>query len=263
MIIQHQSLLGVARQWTLRAKLHRSCQSSEKLCHASLTRCLLRRSQTLCYILVLKERASARFKHNMHMNLVSFLLGSIVGTLSQKELLTWFHKRSEYEEHRGVCAWSSVNWVRFQSFYSNIYDKMKLNVTNKSSLHEDCFGEYYIVQTLLRSFKNVFLRDGCMDNEIGFAFGFDAELPDLNPNWPSAPPFRWFPPRIPEHRSVLISKDTNKACQTICIRQTNLPEAYMEPSQYILHANKKYKRVATWIDITSVHQNEYSTQTKN
>ena len=46
-----------------------------------------------------------------------------------------------------------------------------------------------------------------------------------------------------------------------CIQQTNLPEAYMEPSEYILHAKKKYKRVTTWIDITSVHQNEKSTQT--
>ena len=54
---------------------------------------------------------------------------------------------------------------------------------------------------------------------------------------------RQFPPRIPEHPSVLISKDTatNKACQTICIR--NLSEAYMEPSEYvyILHVNNNKK----------------------
>ena len=38
---------------------------------------------------------------------------------------------------------------------------------------------------------------------------------------------RWFPPRIPEHPSVLISKDTarNKA---IDIRYRHIPEAYMD-----------------------------------
>ena len=74
---------------------------------------------------------------------------------------------------------------------------------------------------------------------------------------------RWFPPRIREHPSVLISKNTarNKACQTIQIRHIHLPEAYMEPCEYILTADKQYKRVTTWIDLTNVDKNDTSTQT--
>ena len=76
---------------------------------------------------------------------------------------------------------------------------------------------------------------------------------------------RWFPPRIPEHPSVLISKDTarNKACQTIDVRQGHIPEAYMEPCEYILTTGKKYKRTITWIDLTNVHTNDKYTQTTN
>lgn len=74
---------------------------------------------------------------------------------------------------------------------------------------------------------------------------------------------RWFPPRIPEHPSILISKDTarNKACQTIYVRHRNIPEAYMEPCEYILTTGKKYKRMITWIDLTNVHTNDKNTQT--
>ena len=75
---------------------------------------------------------------------------------------------------------------------------------------------------------------------------------------------RWFPPRIREHPSVLISKNTarNKACQTIQIRRIHLPEAYMEPSEYILTADKQYKRVTTWTDLTKVDKNDESTCTQ-
>ena len=76
---------------------------------------------------------------------------------------------------------------------------------------------------------------------------------------------RWFPPRIPEHPSVLISKDTarNMACQTIYVRHRHIPEAYMEPCEYILTTGTQYKRMITWIDITNVHTNDKSTQTPN
>ena len=76
---------------------------------------------------------------------------------------------------------------------------------------------------------------------------------------------QWFPPRIPEHPSTLISKDTarNKACQTIHVRHRHIPEAYMEPCEYILTSGKQYKRVVTWIDLTNVHTNDKSTQTTN
>ena len=76
---------------------------------------------------------------------------------------------------------------------------------------------------------------------------------------------RWFPPRIPEYPSVLISKDTarNKACQTIDVRHRHIPEAYMEPCEYILTTGKKYKRMITWIDLTNVHTNDKYTQTTN
>ena len=71
---------------------------------------------------------------------------------------------------------------------------------------------------------------------------------------------RWFPPKIPEHPSVVVSKDTakNKACRTKRVRYTILPEAYMEPSEYILIPNKKYKRTTMWIDLTNLKQNEKS-----
>ena len=73
---------------------------------------------------------------------------------------------------------------------------------------------------------------------------------------------RWFPQRIPEHPSVLISKDTarNKACQTIYVRHRHIPEACMEPCEYRLTTGK---RMITWIDLTNVHTNDKSTQTKN
>ena len=76
---------------------------------------------------------------------------------------------------------------------------------------------------------------------------------------------RWFPPRIPEHPNVLISKDTarNKACQTIDVRHRHIPEAYMQPCEYILTTGKKYKRMITWIDLTNVHTNDKNTQTTN
>ena len=61
---------------------------------------------------------------------------------------------------------------------------------------------------------------------------------------------KWSRPKIPEHPNVLISKDTatNKACQANWVHYTDLPEAFMLPSEYILTPNKKYKRIASWSD---------------
>ena len=72
-----------------------------------------------------------------------------------------------------------------------------------------------------------------------------------------------FSPRIPEHPSVLISKDTatNKACQANWVHYTVLPEAFMSSSEYILASNQTYKRTASWSEITNVKQNEKCTQT--
>ena len=74
---------------------------------------------------------------------------------------------------------------------------------------------------------------------------------------------KWSRPRIPEHPSVLISKDTatNKACQANWVHYTDLPEAFMSPSEYILAPNQTYKRTASWSEITNVKQNEKCTQT--
>ena len=68
---------------------------------------------------------------------------------------------------------------------------------------------------------------------------------------------RWFPPKIPEHPDTA----RNKACQTKRVHYTGLPEAYMEPSEYILIPNREYKRTITWTDLTDVKQNEKSMQT--
>ena len=69
---------------------------------------------------------------------------------------------------------------------------------------------------------------------------------------------KWSRPRIPEHPSVLISKDTaiNKACQANWVHYTDQPEAFMSPSEYILASNQTYKRTASWSEITNVKQNE-------
>ena len=74
---------------------------------------------------------------------------------------------------------------------------------------------------------------------------------------------KWSRPKIPEHPSVLISKDTatNKACQANWVHYTDLPEAFMSPSEYILASNQTYKRTASWSEITNVKQNEKCTQT--
>ena len=66
-----------------------------------------------------------------------------------------------------------------------------------------------------------------------------------------------------QNPSVLISKDTatNKACQANWVHYTDLPEAFMSPSEYILAPNQTYKRTASWSEITNVKQNEKCTQT--
>ena len=74
----------------------------------------------------------------------------------------------------------------------------------------------------------------------------------------------WYPPRpLPEHPSVLISKETarNKACQTRHIRYINWPEIYMNPNDTILTPNKKYKRTCKWTKICIQRKNEKDTQT--
>ena len=45
--------------------------------------------------------------------------------------------------------------------------------------------------------------------------------------------------------------------------QSHIPKPYMEPSEYILHANKKYECVATWIDITSIQGKKHASKNKN
>ena len=74
---------------------------------------------------------------------------------------------------------------------------------------------------------------------------------------------KWSRPRIPEHPSVLISKDTatNKACQANWVHCIDLPEVFMSPSEYILAPNQTYKCTASWSEITNVKQNEKCTQT--
>ena len=74
---------------------------------------------------------------------------------------------------------------------------------------------------------------------------------------------KWSCPRIPEHPSVLISKDTatNKTCQANWVHCTDLPEVFMSPSEFILAPNQTYKRTASWSEITNVKQNEKCTQT--
>ena len=74
---------------------------------------------------------------------------------------------------------------------------------------------------------------------------------------------KWFRPNIPEHPSVLVSKDTatNKACQTQYVRYKDIPEIYMGPSEYLLAINKNYKRSASWSYLADQKPNEKSTQT--
>ena len=94
----------------------------------------------------------------------------------------------------------------------------------------------------------------------------EHDLPVMRPTYAVRILFKtvWYPPRpLPEHPSVLISKETarNKACQTRHIRYINWPEIYMNPNDTILTPNKKYKRTCKWTEICIQRKNEKDTQT--
>ena len=94
----------------------------------------------------------------------------------------------------------------------------------------------------------------------------EHDLPVMRPTYAVRILFKtvWYPPRpLPEHPSVLISKETarNKAYQTRHIRYINWPEIYMNPNDTILTPNKKYKRTCKWTEICIQRKNEKDTQT--
>jgi len=94
----------------------------------------------------------------------------------------------------------------------------------------------------------------------------EHDLPVMRPTYAVRILFKtvWYPPRpLPEHPSVLISKETarNKACQTRHIRYINWPEIYMNPNDTILTPNKKYKRTCKWTEMCVQSKNEKDTQT--
>ena len=72
------------------------------------------------------------------------------------------------------------------------------------------------------------------------------------------------PKPIPEHFSILISRDTarNKACQTYSAYNTYWPEAYMDPTDYFLISKtNKHLRTNTLSELTTIPENEKETQT--
>ena len=77
----------------------------------------------------------------------------------------------------------------------------------------------------------------------------------------------FFPPLpkpVPEHFQVLISKDTarNKASQTYSTYNAYWPEAYMDPTDFLITPNnKKQSAVNTLSELTTIQQNEKETQT--
>ena len=76
--------------------------------------------------------------------------------------------------------------------------------------------------------------------------------------------FAPLPKPIPEHFTVLISRDTarNKACQTYSAYNTYWPEAYMDPTDYFLISKtNKHLRTNTLSELATIQENEIETQT--
>ena len=69
--------------------------------------------------------------------------------------------------------------------------------------------------------------------------------------------FAPLPKPIPEHFTVLISRDTarNKACQTYSAYNTYWPEAYMDPTDYFLISKaNKHHRTNTLSELTTIQE---------
>ena len=92
-----------------------------------------------------------------------------------KNLLPSYDKWSEYEEHRGVCARSSVNWVRFQYLRCNCMRERHVSIRNQ--LRERVRSRF-VRSSSLASFLSTPLRsrERAMEKADYFTWSFEREF---------------------------------------------------------------------------------------